>query len=117
MKATIRTFSLCLFLIGTALTASAQLKVANGGTIYMRGDSVYGRTNVSIGHKTDSMTNIGNSHFTGLRSLLYNDLSTGHAIGVYGEARQSVPNILMTVKNVHQNNGSKSDENRKKNNP
>ena len=92
MKATIRTFSLCLFLIGTALTASAQLKVANGGTIYMRGDSVYGRTNVSIGHKTDSMTNISNSHFTGLRSLLYNDLSTGHAIGVYGEARQSVPN-------------------------
>ena len=76
-----------LCLLGTALTASAQLKVNSDGTIYMNADSVYGRTLVNIGNRHPGMTYLDNYYYnTGLRVLAKNPLSTGHCIGVFGEA-------------------------------
>ncbi len=76
-----------LCLLGTALTANAQLKVNSDGTVYMNADSVYGRTLVNIGNRHPGMTYLDNYYYnTGLRVLAKNPLSTGHCIGVFGEA-------------------------------
>ena len=75
-----------LCLLGTSLSASAQLKVANNGRIYMKGDYSNGNTFVNIGELADSMTLL-NNYNTGLRSLFYNTSDSGHAIGLFGESR------------------------------
>ena len=84
-----KTLFIALCFLGTTLTVCAQFKVANNGTIYMKGDSIYGRTYVNIGEKKDSMTLLNNGYCTGLRSFAYNTNSTGHAIGLFGEAKES----------------------------
>ena len=76
-----------LCLLGTALTADAQLKVNSDGTIYMNADSVYGRTLVNIGNRHPGMTYLENYYWnSGLRVLRNNPDSYGHCIGVFGEA-------------------------------
>ena len=90
MKAITKTAFIGLCLLGSALTASAQLKVANGGTVYIKGDSIYGRTCANIGQRQADMTNLDYVYYyTGLRSFAYNELPTGHVIGVFGEAKCS----------------------------
>ena len=90
MKAISKTTFIGLCLLGSALTASAQLKVANGGTVYIKGDSIYGRTCANIGQRQADMTDLDYVYYyTGLRSFAYNTAPTGHVIGVFGEAKCS----------------------------
>ena len=76
-----------LCLLGTALTASAQLKVANNGRIYMKGDYSDGDTFVNIGELADSMTDLTSYYTTGVRSFCQTSSSNKHAIGLFGESR------------------------------
>ena len=79
-----------LCLLGTALTASAQLKVISDGSVHIKCDSVYGRTDVNIGNRIPGMTYLYDYYYkTGLRTFAYNTESNGHCIGVFGEARLS----------------------------
>ena len=79
-------------LTATSLTASAQLKVTSNGTVYIKGDSIYGRTCANIGKRQSGMTDLDNVYYyTGLRSFAYNELPTGHTIGVFGEPKLSNP--------------------------
>ena len=79
-----------LCLLGTALTASAQLKVISDGSVYIKCDTVYGRTDVNIGCRRNGMTYLYDNYYkTGLRTYTYNTESNGHCIGVFGEARLS----------------------------
>ena len=90
MKAISKTTFVGLCLLGSALTASAQLKVTSDGTTYLKGDSVYGRTAVNIGTCKTGMTSLSSYYFsTGLRTFAYNTGSTGHCVGVFGEAKLS----------------------------
>ena len=77
-------------LLGTALTANAQLKVISDGSVYIKCDTVYGRTDVNIGCRRNGMTYLYDNYYkTGLRTYAYNTESNGHCIGVFGEARLS----------------------------
>ena len=79
-----------LCLLGTALTANAQLKVISDGSVYIKCDTVYGRTDVNIGCRRNGMTYLYDNYYkTGLRTYAYNTESNGHCIGVFGEARLS----------------------------
>lgn len=79
---------LCLF--GSVLTTSAQLKVISDGSVHIKCDSVYGRTDVNIGNRIPGMTYLYDYYYkTGLRTFAYNTESNGHCIGVFGEARLS----------------------------
>lgn len=81
---------LTVCLLGISFIANAQLKVANGGTVYMKGDSIFGRTCANIGQRQNDMTDLDYVHYyTGLRSYAYNEAPTGHVIGVFGEAKCS----------------------------
>ena len=78
--------------LGMVFTASAQLKVANEGTVYIKGDSIYGRTCANIGQRQAGMMDLNYSYYcTGLRSFTYNSAHTGHTIGVFGESKLSNP--------------------------
>jgi len=81
--------ALCLF--GTVLTANAQLKVANNGIVYMRGDSVFSHTLVNIGQHKDSMTHFSDSICTGLRCFFYDTENAHRTVGVFGEAMKANP--------------------------
>ena len=77
-------------LLGTALTANTQLKVISDGSVYIKCDTVYGRTDVNIGCRRNGMTYLYDNYYkTGLRTYAYNTESYGHCIGVFGEARLS----------------------------
>jgi len=65
----------------------AQLEVLSDGTVYVRSDSLFGRTNLSVGGRMAGMCPLDYAYyFTGLRSFAYNPAHTGHTIGVFGES-------------------------------
>lgn len=79
-----------LCLLGTALSANAQLKVFSDGSVFIKCDTVYGRTDANIGCRRSGMTYLYDNYYkTGLRTYTYNTESNGHCIGVFGEARLS----------------------------
>ena len=92
IKYIIATMFACILFFEGTLSANAQLEVLSDGTIYMKGDSVYGRTCVNIGNKLSNMTSLDYAYYyTGLRSFAYNPAHTGHTIGLFGEAKMFNP--------------------------
>ena len=83
-----KTLFIGLCLLGTALTASAQLKVANNGRVYMKGDYETGNAFVSVGEVADSMILPDTRFSMGLRSLFPNTIPNTHAVALFGESRQ-----------------------------
>ena len=77
-----------LCLLGTAHNVSAQLKVANNGRVYMKGDYDAGNTFVNVGELADSMTLPNSIYSMGLRSLFPNTIPNTHAAALFGESRQ-----------------------------
>jgi len=87
-----KTIILSALMAAFVISANAQLTVDSDGTIYMKDDSIYGRTYVNIGKKMNGMTSLDYVYYhTGLRSFAYNTAHTGHSIGVFGESKLSNP--------------------------
>ena len=82
MKSTRKMLFIGLCILGTALSANAQLKVFSDGSVFIKCDTVYGRTDANIGCHRSGMTYLYDNYYeTGLRTYTYNTESNGHCIG------------------------------------